>query len=163
MPHCEAWWSLPGQSIERQRSLTCLTGHFHLCKRRPALLEVVASGTGSPRVCPVSWPWSSNENSNYSPSYSTESSPAYYEFVGVRSCEDVVHLYRLLWVSTVLNVLGLCLGIVTAAVLGAFKDMVSDGFLCISSRPALAQTSPSGKLSGSLNKGGSKLPSPPAR
>ncbi|XP_052607678.1 transmembrane protein 255B isoform X2 [Peromyscus californicus insignis] len=55
---------------------------------------------------------------------STESSPAYYEFVGVRSCQDVVHLYRLLWVSTVLNVLGLCLGIITAAVLGAFKDMV---------------------------------------
>ncbi|ERE90289.1 protein FAM70B-like isoform 2 [Cricetulus griseus] len=55
---------------------------------------------------------------------STEPSPAYYEFVGVRSCQDVIHLYRLLWVSTVLNVLGLCLGIVTAAVLGAFKDMV---------------------------------------
>lgn len=55
---------------------------------------------------------------------SAESSPAYYEFVGVRSCRDVVHLYRLLWASTVLNVLGLCLGIVTAAVLGAFKDMV---------------------------------------
>lgn len=81
----------------------------------------------------------------------------------MRSCQDVVHLYRLLWVSTVLNVLGLCLGIVTAAVLGAFKDMVSYGFLCISSRSALAQTSPSGELSGSLNKGGSKLPSPPAR
>jgi hypothetical protein len=57
-----------------------------------------------------------------------EPSPAYYEFVGVRSCQDVIHLYRLLWVSTVLNVLGLCMGIVTAAVLGAFKDMVSDIF-----------------------------------
>lgn len=44
--------------------------------------------------------------------------------MGVRSCQDVIHLYRLLWVSTVLNVLGLCLGIITAAVLGAFKDMV---------------------------------------
>uniref|UniRef100_A0A8D2AP87 Transmembrane protein 255B n=1 Tax=Sciurus vulgaris TaxID=55149 RepID=A0A8D2AP87_SCIVU len=55
---------------------------------------------------------------------STEPSPTYYEFVGVRGCQDVVHLYRLLWVSTVLNVLGLCVGIVTAAVLGAFKDMV---------------------------------------
>lgn len=40
-------------------------------------------------------------------------------------CKDVLHLYRLLWASTVLNALGLCLGIVTAAVLGAFKDMVS--------------------------------------
>uniref|UniRef100_A0A8C6QPY7 Transmembrane protein 255B n=1 Tax=Nannospalax galili TaxID=1026970 RepID=A0A8C6QPY7_NANGA len=55
---------------------------------------------------------------------STEPSPTYYEFVGVRSCQDVVHLYRLLWASTVLNILGLCLGIITAAVLGAFKDMV---------------------------------------
>lgn len=56
---------------------------------------------------------------------STEYSPTYYEFVGVSSCQDVLHLYRLLWASTVLNVLGLFLGIVTAAVLGAFKDMVS--------------------------------------
>lgn len=40
-------------------------------------------------------------------------------------CQDVLHLYRLLWASMVLNVLGLFLGIVTAAVLGAFKDMVS--------------------------------------
>ncbi|XP_036897989.1 transmembrane protein 255B isoform X2 [Sturnira hondurensis] len=56
--------------------------------------------------------------------HSTEYSPTYYEFVDVRSCQDVLHLYRLLWASTVLNVLGLFLGIVTAAVLGAFKDMV---------------------------------------
>ncbi|KAM5288086.1 transmembrane protein 255B [Ctenodactylus gundi] len=55
---------------------------------------------------------------------SADLSPTYYEFVGVQSCQDVVHLYRLLWVSTVLNILGLCVGIVTAAVLGAFKDMV---------------------------------------
>ncbi|XP_036171792.1 transmembrane protein 255B isoform X1 [Myotis myotis] len=55
---------------------------------------------------------------------STEYSPTYYEFVGVSGCQDVLHLYRLLWASTVLNVLGLFLGIVTAAVLGAFKDMV---------------------------------------
>ncbi|XP_042553105.1 transmembrane protein 255B isoform X1 [Dipodomys spectabilis] len=55
---------------------------------------------------------------------SSEHSPAYYEFVGVRGCQDVVHLYRLLWVSTALNILGLCTGILTAAVLGAFKDMV---------------------------------------
>ncbi|XP_053313450.1 transmembrane protein 255B [Spea bombifrons] len=49
---------------------------------------------------------------------------SYYEFVGVTSCQDVVHLFRLLWSSTVLNIVGLFLGIVTAAVLGAFKDMV---------------------------------------
>ncbi|XP_040847465.1 transmembrane protein 255B [Ochotona curzoniae] len=50
--------------------------------------------------------------------------PVYHEFLGVRGCQDVLHLYRLLWVSTALNVLGLLLGIITAAVLGAFKDMV---------------------------------------
>ncbi|MBV94600.1 transmembrane domain-containing protein, partial [Eschrichtius robustus] len=56
---------------------------------------------------------------------SAEHPPTYYEFVGVRGCQDVLHLYRLLWASAALNVLGLFLGIVTAAVLGAFKDMVS--------------------------------------
>ncbi|XP_075865734.1 transmembrane protein 255B isoform X2 [Microcebus murinus] len=55
---------------------------------------------------------------------SAEPSPTYYEFVGVRSCQDVVHLYRLLWASAALNVLGLLLGIITAAILGAFKDVV---------------------------------------
>ncbi|KAM6177903.1 transmembrane protein 255B isoform 2-T2 [Rhynchocyon petersi] len=54
----------------------------------------------------------------------TEHSTSYYEFVGVSSCQDVIHLYRLLWASTVLNIIGLFLGIITAAVLGAFKDMV---------------------------------------
>ncbi|XP_045884297.1 transmembrane protein 255B [Meles meles] len=55
---------------------------------------------------------------------STEHPPIYYEFAGVRSCRDVLHLYRLLWASAALNVLGALLGVVTAAVLGAFKDMV---------------------------------------
>ncbi|XP_044937184.1 transmembrane protein 255B isoform X4 [Mustela putorius furo] len=55
---------------------------------------------------------------------STEHPPIYYEFVGVRSCRDALHLYRLLWASAVLNVLGALLGVLTAAVLGAFKDMV---------------------------------------
>ncbi|XP_041587335.1 transmembrane protein 255B [Vulpes lagopus] len=55
---------------------------------------------------------------------STEHPPAYYEFVGVHRCQDVLHLYWLLWASALLNVLGVLLGIVTAAVLGAFKDMV---------------------------------------
>ncbi|KAF3825632.1 hypothetical protein GH733_006459, partial [Mirounga leonina] len=55
---------------------------------------------------------------------STEPPLTYYEFVGVRGCQDVLHLYRLLWASAVLNVLGVLLGILTAAVLGAFKDMV---------------------------------------
>uniref|UniRef100_A0A8C3WF96 Transmembrane protein 255B n=1 Tax=Catagonus wagneri TaxID=51154 RepID=A0A8C3WF96_9CETA len=55
---------------------------------------------------------------------SAEHSATYYEFVGVSGCQDVLHLYRLLWASAALNVLGLFLGVVTAAVLGAFKDMV---------------------------------------
>ncbi|XP_075910194.1 transmembrane protein 255B-like isoform X3 [Petromyzon marinus] len=46
----------------------------------------------------------------------------YYEFVGVRSCLGAVHLYRLLWLSTLLNVCAVFLGIVTSAVLGSFKD-----------------------------------------
>ncbi|XP_069493228.1 transmembrane protein 255B isoform X2 [Ambystoma mexicanum] len=53
-----------------------------------------------------------------------EQSTSYYQFVGVSSCNEVVHLYRLLWSSTVLNILGIFLGIITAAILGAFKDMV---------------------------------------
>ncbi|XP_016115357.1 transmembrane protein 255B-like [Sinocyclocheilus grahami] len=47
----------------------------------------------------------------------------YYEFTGVSSCWDVVNLYRLLWACVTLNVLGVFLGIITAAVLGAFKDL----------------------------------------
>lgn len=49
----------------------------------------------------------------------------YHEFVGVGACRDALHLYWLLWASAVLNVLGLLLGVVTAAILGAFKDAVS--------------------------------------
>ncbi|KAL1282917.1 hypothetical protein QQF64_001720 [Cirrhinus molitorella] len=47
----------------------------------------------------------------------------YYEFTGVSSCWDVVNLYRLLWACVTLNVLGVFLGIITAAILGAFKDL----------------------------------------
>ena len=56
---------------------------------------------------------------------STEYHTQYYEFTGVGSCWDVIHLYRLLWASVVLNVIGLFLGIIAAAILGAYKDMVS--------------------------------------
>lgn len=56
---------------------------------------------------------------------STEYHTQYYEFTGVSSCWDVIHLHRLLWASVVLNVIGLFLGIVTAAILGAYKDLVS--------------------------------------
>uniref|UniRef100_A0A8C9R8C8 Transmembrane protein 255A n=1 Tax=Scleropages formosus TaxID=113540 RepID=A0A8C9R8C8_SCLFO len=48
----------------------------------------------------------------------------YHEYTEVRSCQDVVQLYHLLWFATVLNIVALLLGIITAAVLGGFKDMV---------------------------------------
>ncbi|KAG5851872.1 transmembrane protein 255A isoform X1 [Anguilla rostrata] len=47
----------------------------------------------------------------------------YHEYTEVGSCQDVVHLYHLLWSATILNIVALFLGIVTAAVLGGFKDM----------------------------------------
>ncbi len=48
----------------------------------------------------------------------------YHEYTDVNSCQDVVHLYHLLWSATILNIVALFLGIITAAVLGGFKDMV---------------------------------------
>ncbi|CAI9547426.1 unnamed protein product, partial [Staurois parvus] len=65
----------------------------------------------------------------------SEQSGSYYEFVGVNSCQDVVHLYRLLWTCTVLNIVGLFLGSITAAVLGAFKDMAPISQLNFNSPP----------------------------
>ncbi|XP_062384543.1 transmembrane protein 255B [Sardina pilchardus] len=50
----------------------------------------------------------------------------YYEFMGVQSCWDVIHLHRLLWACVVLNVTGVFLGIVTAAILGAFRNVSPD-------------------------------------
>jgi len=49
----------------------------------------------------------------------------YYEFVGVQSCQEVISLYVLLWILTALNLLAFVFGILTTAVLGSFKDMVS--------------------------------------
>lgn len=60
-------------------------------------------------------------SSSSSPEYHTR----YYQFEGVNSCWDVIHMYRLMWASVVLNVISLFLGIITAAILGAYKDMVS--------------------------------------
>ncbi|XP_014838291.1 PREDICTED: transmembrane protein 255A isoform X4 [Poecilia mexicana] len=48
----------------------------------------------------------------------------YHEYTDVKSCQDVVHLYYLLWSATFLNIVALFLGIITAAVLGGFKDMM---------------------------------------
>ncbi|XP_068596598.1 transmembrane protein 255A [Brachionichthys hirsutus] len=47
----------------------------------------------------------------------------YHEYTDVKSCQDVVHLHHLLWAATILNIVALFLGIITAAVLGGFKDM----------------------------------------
>ncbi|XP_031179975.1 transmembrane protein 255B [Sander lucioperca] len=54
---------------------------------------------------------------------STNYHTQYYAFTGVSSCWDVIHLHRLLWASVVLNVISLFLGIITAALLGAYKDV----------------------------------------
>ncbi|KAM9471027.1 transmembrane protein 255A isoform 2-T2 [Clarias gariepinus] len=48
----------------------------------------------------------------------------YHEYTEVQSCQDVVYLYHLLWTATILNIIAIFLGIITAAVLGTFKDMM---------------------------------------
>ncbi|XP_058253443.1 transmembrane protein 255A isoform X2 [Hemibagrus wyckioides] len=48
----------------------------------------------------------------------------YHEYTDVQSCQDVVYLYHLLWSATILNIIAFFLGIITAAVLGTFKDMM---------------------------------------
>uniref|UniRef100_A0A8K9X1Z6 Transmembrane protein 255A n=1 Tax=Oncorhynchus mykiss TaxID=8022 RepID=A0A8K9X1Z6_ONCMY len=49
----------------------------------------------------------------------------YHEYTEVGSCEDVVHLHHLLWSAIILNIVALFLGIITAGVLGGFKDLGS--------------------------------------
>ncbi|XP_037318630.2 transmembrane protein 255B [Pungitius pungitius] len=51
----------------------------------------------------------------------------YYEFAGVRSCEDVFTLYILIWTLAGLNLVAFFAGIVTTAVLGSLKDLRSSG------------------------------------
>lgn len=63
-------------------------------------------------LCPTNWP------------SRVEVIGGYHEYTDVKSCQDVVHLYHLLWFATILNIVALFLGIITAAVLGGFKDMV---------------------------------------
>ncbi|XP_051254051.1 transmembrane protein 255B [Dicentrarchus labrax] len=50
----------------------------------------------------------------------------YYEFVGVRSCEEVFTLYILIWTLTGLNLMAFFTGILTTAVLGSIKDLRSN-------------------------------------
>uniref|UniRef100_A0A8C7U5V6 Si:dkey-283j8.1 n=1 Tax=Oncorhynchus mykiss TaxID=8022 RepID=A0A8C7U5V6_ONCMY len=57
----------------------------------------------------------------------------YYEFVGVRSCGDVLSLYVLIWVLTSLNLVAFFLGILTTAVLGSIKDQRSSSVTLLSS------------------------------
>ncbi|KAL2087414.1 hypothetical protein ACEWY4_016242 [Coilia grayii] len=66
----------------------------------------------------------------------------YYEFTGVKSCWDVVHLHRLMWACVTLNVIAIFLGIVTAAVLGAFRHLSPEP-LVVSSGPAMIPMPPS--------------------
>ncbi|XP_069468784.1 transmembrane protein 255A isoform X2 [Ambystoma mexicanum] len=62
------------------------------------------------------------------------SSSQYYEYIDVNNCQDVIHLYHLLWSATILNIVGLFLGIITAAVLGGFTDS-APGLTTISCTP----------------------------
>lgn len=62
----------------------------------------------------------------FSPRSRVEITGGYYEYIDVSSCQDIIHLYHLLWSATILNIVGLFLGIITAAVLGGFKDMVRE-------------------------------------
>ncbi|KFP80549.1 Transmembrane protein 255A, partial [Acanthisitta chloris] len=70
-----------------------------------------------------------------------EISGGYYEYIDVSSCQDIIHLYHLLWSATILNIVGLFLGIITAAILGGFKDMVRwYQFLCALKKTILLDT-----------------------
>ncbi|XP_034037668.1 transmembrane protein 255A isoform X2 [Thalassophryne amazonica] len=66
----------------------------------------------------------------------------YHEYTDVSSCRDVVHLYHLLWSVTILNIVALFLGIITAAVLGGFKDMIPSPASESSSEPEPISTAP---------------------
>ncbi|MBN3282202.1 T255B protein, partial [Polyodon spathula] len=48
----------------------------------------------------------------------------HYEYVGVRSCQEVLSLYVMIWLLTALNLLVFFLGILATAVLGSIKDVV---------------------------------------
>ncbi|XP_059844647.1 transmembrane protein 255B [Hypanus sabinus] len=49
----------------------------------------------------------------------------YFEFIGVKSCQEVQVLYIMIWLVTALNVSAFLLGIITTAILGSFKNMES--------------------------------------
>ncbi|KAK5868297.1 hypothetical protein PBY51_009324 [Eleginops maclovinus] len=60
----------------------------------------------------------------------------YYEFVGVKSCEEVFTLYVLIWILAGLNLAAFFAGILTTAVLGSVKDLRSSSSVSESSESA---------------------------
>ncbi|KAL3057011.1 hypothetical protein OYC64_007487 [Pagothenia borchgrevinki] len=60
----------------------------------------------------------------------------YYEFVGVKSCEEVFTLYVLIWILASLNLVAFFAGILTTAVLGSIKHLRSSSSVSESSESA---------------------------
>ncbi|XP_038549929.1 transmembrane protein 255B isoform X2 [Micropterus salmoides] len=67
----------------------------------------------------------------------------YYEFVGVRSCEEVFTLYILIWTLTGLNLVAFFTGILTTAVLGSIKDLGASMYFPPAEGTAASQSFPS--------------------
>ncbi|XP_023255509.1 transmembrane protein 255B-like isoform X2 [Seriola lalandi dorsalis] len=67
----------------------------------------------------------------------------YYEFVGVRSCEEVFTLYILICTLTGLNLVALFTGILTTAVLGSIKDSGASMYFTPAEKTAASQSFPS--------------------
>ncbi|XP_031415248.2 transmembrane protein 255B-like [Clupea harengus] len=53
----------------------------------------------------------------------------HYEFVGVQGCQEVLFVYRLIWVVAGLNLLVLVLGLLASAMLGNIKALVRERML----------------------------------
>ncbi|XP_034071972.1 transmembrane protein 255B isoform X1 [Gymnodraco acuticeps] len=60
----------------------------------------------------------------------------YYEYVGVKSCEEVFTLYVLIWILASLNLVAFFAGILTTAVLGSVKHLRSISSVSESSESA---------------------------
>ncbi|XP_071781988.2 transmembrane protein 255B [Centroberyx gerrardi] len=62
----------------------------------------------------------------------------YYEFVGVRGCQDVLTLYILIWILTSLNLVAVFTGLLTTAVLGSIKNLRSSSSVTQSSESRMS-------------------------
>uniref|UniRef100_H3CVN8 Transmembrane protein 255B n=1 Tax=Tetraodon nigroviridis TaxID=99883 RepID=H3CVN8_TETNG len=126
---CDFYSSGPGYAYDSYYTEASTINSTFLVFLRVLFLTKVASETKSSLVSYKSCKLKLRSNTCYCcylyNCESTEYHTQYYEFTGVSSCWDVIHLHRLLWASVVLNVIGLFLGIVAAAILGAYKDLVS--------------------------------------